>query len=85
MADEQRITSDELLARRYDKCIANAVTKGGVGFFVGLGLAILFFRRKQFPVPLATGFGLGMAYAECNADFSLERYRLEQKLREGGR
>lgn len=63
--------------QKYDKCIANAVTKGGVGFFVGLGLSIVLFRREfgQYFGCLSCRFSTGRSpFLPClffpNLDFA---------------
>ncbi|KAJ3040281.1 hypothetical protein HK097_002594 [Rhizophlyctis rosea] len=69
----QLLSSEEILSRKWDKCLANHAIKGAVGLSVGIGLSFLFFRRRAWPIGLSTGFGLGMAYDECTKSFSAEQ------------
>ncbi|TPX54499.1 hypothetical protein PhCBS80983_g05893 [Powellomyces hirtus] len=64
------IPSEEILARKYDRALANAAIKAGLGVSVGVGLSFIFFRRKMWPIALSTGFGLGIAYEQCARSFN---------------
>ncbi|KAI8922711.1 hypothetical protein BC831DRAFT_474797 [Entophlyctis helioformis] len=63
------VPSEELLARKWDKCVANFAIKTGAGLTVGIGLSFLFFKRRGWPIGLSTGFGAGIAYSECSQSF----------------
>ncbi|EGF82887.1 hypothetical protein BATDEDRAFT_86381 [Batrachochytrium dendrobatidis JAM81] len=65
-AESKTIPSEELLARKWDKCLSNFVIKSGLGLTVGVSLSFLLFRRRGWPIGLATGFGAGMAYSQCS-------------------
>lgn len=40
------IPSDELLARKYDKCLAKSIVNAGMGLSVGIGLSFLLFKSE---------------------------------------
>ncbi|CAO1632288.1 unnamed protein product [Parajaminaea phylloscopi] len=66
----EKVPSEEIVARKTDLCISNAVVKTGIGFGTGVVLSVLLFRRRAFPVWLGTGFGLGSAYTDCERSFN---------------
>ncbi|KAH6564507.1 hypothetical protein BASA50_001478 [Batrachochytrium salamandrivorans] len=65
------LPSEELLARKWDKCLSNFAIKSGVGLTVGIGLSFLLFKRRGWPIGLATGFGAGMAYSQCSQSLAI--------------
>ncbi|KAI9343066.1 hypothetical protein DFJ73DRAFT_842107 [Zopfochytrium polystomum] len=66
------VPSQEILARKWDRCVSNTLIASGVGLSVGIGLSFLFFRRRFWPIALSTGFGLGVAYDDCSKSFNPE-------------
>ncbi|TPX69278.1 hypothetical protein SpCBS45565_g02597 [Spizellomyces sp. 'palustris'] len=80
VANPDVVSAEELLSRKYDKCLSNAVVKAGMGISVGVGLSFLFFKRKMWPIAMSTGFGLGVAYEQCVRTFNPRR-ELGQELR----
>ncbi|KAJ3158059.1 hypothetical protein HDU89_000442 [Geranomyces variabilis] len=64
------ITSEEILARKYDRALSNFLVKSSVGASVGIALSFLFFRRRTWPIALGTGAGLGIAYEQCARSFN---------------
>jgi inner membrane organizing system protein 1 len=51
--------SDELLSRKYDQCLARLIVNGGIGLATGVGLSVILFRRRFWPIPLSFGFSAG--------------------------
>ncbi|KAK2460853.1 hypothetical protein APHAL10511_007323 [Amanita phalloides] len=66
-------SSEDIVGQKYDRCLADFVVKAGVGFSVGVITSVVFFRRRTWPIALATGFGAGAAYADCDRSFNLAR------------
>ncbi|KAI9219715.1 hypothetical protein BC828DRAFT_385428 [Blastocladiella britannica] len=66
---EPAIPSEELLARKWDRCLSNFVVKVGAAASVGIVTSVILFRKRTWPVALASGFGLGVAYEECQRSF----------------
>ncbi|PSN43490.1 MICOS complex subunit MIC10 [Blattella germanica] len=64
MAATSAFAEDEL-GRKWDKCLTDVVLKMGGGLTVGTVMSLLFFKRRKWPIILGTGFGIGMAYANC--------------------
>ena len=61
--------SEEILGRKWDRCVADTTTKIGTGAVVGAVISLIFFKRKLWPITLGTGIGLGMGYANCQNTF----------------
>ncbi|RSH88505.1 uncharacterized protein EHS24_001050 [Apiotrichum porosum] len=66
--------SEQIIARKFDNCAADLIVNAGIGFGVGVVASVLLFRRRGWPVALATGFGAGVSYSNCN--YSLNPYVL---------
>ncbi|KAJ8983802.1 hypothetical protein NQ317_008928 [Molorchus minor] len=61
---------EEELGRKWDKCLSDGVFKFGGGLVLGAVFSILFFKRKSWPVLMGGGFGIGMAYSNCEKDIN---------------
>ncbi|KAI3650287.1 hypothetical protein MP228_004874 [Amoeboaphelidium protococcarum] len=70
---EKQLVNKNQVQRAYDIFIAKSIVNGGIGLGVGLVSSVLLFRRRFFPIPLALGFSLGMAYEELRRNLSLEQ------------
>ncbi|KAI9207580.1 uncharacterized protein BJ171DRAFT_493057 [Polychytrium aggregatum] len=64
------LPSEEILARKWDRCLANYGQKAAIGLAVGIGLSFLFFKRRAWPLGLGVGAGLGIAHSECSRAFN---------------
>ncbi|XP_046995782.1 MICOS complex subunit Mic10-like isoform X1 [Schistocerca americana] len=64
------VLSEDELGKKWDKCLTDSVLKLGGGLLIGATFSVLFFRRRPWPLILGTGFGLGMAYANCETDLN---------------
>ncbi|KAJ7864851.1 hypothetical protein B0H14DRAFT_3443369 [Mycena olivaceomarginata] len=53
--------------------VADFLVKAGVGFSAGVVLSVVLFRRRTWPIALSTGFGAGIAYADCDRSFNPAR------------
>ncbi|KAJ9058615.1 Mitochondrial inner membrane organizing system component [Entomophthora muscae] len=65
------VSSEHLLASKRDRCLSNLVVNGALGFCLGVGASALLFRRRTWPLFLATGFGFGTAFADCQRAFHM--------------
>ncbi|KAL1492093.1 hypothetical protein ABEB36_012586 [Hypothenemus hampei] len=61
---------EEELGRKWDKCVSDAVIKFGGGIVLGSVFSLLFFKRKRWPILMGGGFGVGMAYSNCEKDLN---------------
>ncbi|KIY66339.1 DUF543-domain-containing protein [Cylindrobasidium torrendii FP15055 ss-10] len=66
-------SSEDIVGQKYDRCLADLLVKAGVGFGAGIVASVVLFRRRTWPVALATGFGAGAAYADCDRAFNPAR------------
>lgn len=61
---------EEELGRKWDRCISDSAIKFGGGIVIGAVFSLLFFKRKRWPILMGGGFGVGMAYANCEKDIN---------------
>lgn len=61
--------SEDEVGEKYDRCLTNTITCTAGGIGVGLLASLAFFGRKPWPITLGGGFGLGMAFGNCQSDF----------------
>ncbi|KAJ3494636.1 hypothetical protein NLJ89_g10768 [Agrocybe chaxingu] len=74
MSTTQKPTSSEdIIGQKYDRCLADLLVKSGIGFGAGVVASVILFRRRTWPIALATGFGAGAAYADCDRSFNPAR------------
>ncbi|KAF9505911.1 hypothetical protein BS47DRAFT_1334089 [Hydnum rufescens UP504] len=66
-------SSENTVAQKYDRCLADLVVRTGIGFGIGVMASVIFLRRRGWPVALSTGFGAGMSYADCDRSFNPAR------------
>ncbi|KAJ7172085.1 hypothetical protein C8R46DRAFT_137910 [Mycena filopes] len=66
-------SSEDILGQKYDRCLADFLIKAGVGFSAGVVLSVVLFKRRTWPIALSTGFGGGIAYADCDRAFNAAR------------
>ncbi|THV02207.1 DUF543-domain-containing protein [Dendrothele bispora CBS 962.96] len=73
MSSAKPVSSEDILAQKYDRCLADFVVKAGVGFSAGVVASVILFKRRTWPIALSTGFGAGAAYADCDRSFNPAR------------
>ncbi|KAJ6618840.1 hypothetical protein B0H10DRAFT_1794592 [Mycena sp. CBHHK59/15] len=66
-------SSEDILGQKYDRCLADFLVKSGIGFSAGVVLSVVLFKRRTWPIALSTGFGAGIAYADCDRSFNPAR------------
>ncbi|WFC97858.1 Mitochondrial inner membrane organizing system component [Malassezia yamatoensis] len=64
------LASEDVLNKKLDLCISNAIVKTGIGFSAGVVLSVVLLKRRSWPVWLGTGFGLGSGYTDCERSFN---------------
>ncbi|XP_074114197.1 MICOS complex subunit Mic10 [Cotesia typhae] len=57
------------ISRKWDRCFTDGLIKLGGGVVLGSVVSLMFFRRK-WPIVISAGFGLGMAYSNCEKDIN---------------
>ncbi|KAH6891786.1 hypothetical protein BKA70DRAFT_1301836 [Coprinopsis sp. MPI-PUGE-AT-0042] len=66
-------SSEDIVGKKYDQCLADFMLKTGIGFGAGVVASVILFRRRTWPIALSTGFGGGIAYADCDRSFNPTR------------
>eukprot|EP00039_Didymoeca_costata_P026486 m.16000 g.16000 ORF g.16000 m.16000 type:complete len:80 (-) comp5557_c0_seq1:175-414(-) len=61
---------DDVYGAKFDRCAARAVTYTAVGVGFGALFSVVLFKRRPWPIAGGGGFGLGMAYSDCQHAFS---------------
>ncbi|KAF7726438.1 hypothetical protein EC973_008772 [Apophysomyces ossiformis] len=64
-----KIASEDLLAQKWDRVISNFVVKTGLGLSAGIVASALLFKKRSWPIAIATGYGFGVAYADAQRVF----------------
>ncbi|EPY50208.1 eukaryotic protein [Schizosaccharomyces cryophilus OY26] len=61
------VSSEQTLNYKWDVCLSNMFVQSTLGLGIGIISSAIMFRRAAWPVWGGLGFGLGKAYADCNA------------------
>ncbi|XP_071446304.1 MICOS complex subunit Mic10-like [Hetaerina americana] len=62
--------SEDELGKKWDRCITDALIKFAGGIVVGTAFSLVLFKRRKWPIIFGTGFGVGMAYENCQQDIN---------------
>uniref|UniRef100_A0A3F2YX52 MICOS complex subunit MIC10 n=1 Tax=Anopheles farauti TaxID=69004 RepID=A0A3F2YX52_9DIPT len=57
--------AEDRYGKKIDRCLTDACLKFGGGLAIGGILSILFFKRRAWPIIMGSGFGIGVAYNNC--------------------
>jgi len=68
--EEVDTKSEQILNEKWDLCLSNLLIKSGIGLSVGIVASALLFKKKSWPIAMSAGFGVGVAYAECQRAFN---------------
>ncbi|KAI8380722.1 hypothetical protein BD560DRAFT_487364 [Blakeslea trispora] len=71
MSVENKIASEDILSHKWDRAISNFVVKTGLGLSAGIVASALLFKKRSWPIAIATGWGFGVAYADAQLLFFL--------------
>ncbi|KAI5710633.1 hypothetical protein M8J76_007513 [Diaphorina citri] len=61
---------DDVLGKKWDKCVYDLLVKVGGGLAVGGVGSLFLFKRKAWPLLVGSGFGIGLAYGNCEKEIS---------------
>jgi len=61
---------EDEIGRKWDRCLTDALLKFGGGIIIGGVFSLLFFKKRRWPVIMGGGFGIGMAYSNCERDLN---------------
>ncbi|KAI8065762.1 hypothetical protein BC940DRAFT_303534 [Gongronella butleri] len=64
-----KIASEDLLSHKWDRVVSNFVVKTGLGLSVGIVASALLFKKRTWPIAIASGWGFGVAYADAQRIF----------------
>jgi inner membrane organizing system protein 1 len=53
-----------------DITLKHGLLPTGGGVVLGSVFSLLFFKRRRWPIVLGGGFGIGMAYSNCERDIN---------------
>ncbi|XP_073970500.1 MICOS complex subunit Mic10-like [Rhodnius prolixus] len=59
---------EDELGKKWDRCIADTLLKFGGGILVGGVTSLILFKRRKWPVFIGAGFGVGLAYGNCERE-----------------
>uniref|UniRef100_A0A224XZQ3 MICOS complex subunit MIC10 n=1 Tax=Panstrongylus lignarius TaxID=156445 RepID=A0A224XZQ3_9HEMI len=59
---------EDELGKKWDRCIADTMLKFGGGLLMGGLTSLILFKRKKWPVFVGAGFGVGLAYGNCERE-----------------
>ncbi|XP_012235027.1 MICOS complex subunit Mic10 [Linepithema humile] len=62
--------AEDEIGRKWDRCFTDAILKFGGGVILGGVFSLFFFKRRKWPIITGAGFGLGMAYSNCEEDIN---------------
>ncbi|KAI9283409.1 hypothetical protein BY458DRAFT_496466 [Sporodiniella umbellata] len=69
MSTETKIPSEEILTQKWDRTVSNFFVKTGLGLSAGIVASAILFKKRSWPIAIATGWGFGDAYADAQRIF----------------
>ncbi|XP_044754570.1 MICOS complex subunit Mic10-like [Coccinella septempunctata] len=61
---------EDEIGKKWDRCITDGLLKFSSGLLIGGLFSVLFFKKKRWPLLMGSGFGVGMAYSNCEKDLN---------------
>ncbi|KAK6617915.1 hypothetical protein RUM43_014144 [Polyplax serrata] len=65
------LNKEDEIGRKWDRCLTDLILKLGGGLIIGGVVSYIFCNRKKWPMALASGFAVGMAYCNCERDLNI--------------
>jgi len=62
------ILPEDELGRKWDRCLTDGLLKFGGGILIGGLSSLVLFKRRKWPVILGSGFGMGLAFGNCERE-----------------
>ncbi|XP_071840619.1 MICOS complex subunit Mic10-like [Apostichopus japonicus] len=79
MSEQQPKRSENVLGRKWDRCVSDSLIKIAGGLGVGVIFSVFLFKRRPWPIAFGGGVGLGMGYANCQHEFN-DPYNLRARI-----
>ncbi|EAT46271.1 AAEL002526-PA [Aedes aegypti] len=57
--------AEDQYGKKIDRCLTDTLIKFGGGLALGTVFSLLFFKRRAWPIIMGSGFGVGVAYTNC--------------------
>ncbi|XP_055586547.1 MICOS complex subunit Mic10-like [Uranotaenia lowii] len=57
--------AEDQYGKKIDRCLTDTLIKFGGGLALGTVFSVLFFKRRAWPIIMGSGFGIGVAYTNC--------------------
>ncbi|XP_062537397.1 MICOS complex subunit Mic10-like [Armigeres subalbatus] len=57
--------AEDQYGKKIDRCLTDTLIKFGGGLALGSVFSLLFFKRRAWPIIMGSGFGVGIAYTNC--------------------
>ncbi|KXJ69946.1 MICOS complex subunit Mic10-like [Aedes albopictus] len=57
--------AEDQYGKKIDRCLTDTLVKFGGGLALGTVFSLLFFKRRAWPIIMGSGFGVGVAYTNC--------------------
>ncbi|BFF97123.1 MICOS complex subunit Mic10-like [Drosophila madeirensis] len=57
--------SENRYVENINRCVTDGLVKTAGGIVMGATVALLFMRRRRWPVWIGAGFGIGLSYRKC--------------------
>ncbi|XP_035782074.1 MICOS complex subunit Mic10-like [Anopheles aquasalis] len=65
--------AEDQYGKKIDRCLTDTLLKFGGGLAIGSVLSLLFFKRRSWPIIMGSGFGIGVAYNNCERSLNASK------------
>ncbi|ETN66410.1 hypothetical protein AND_001815 [Anopheles darlingi] len=65
--------AEDQYGKKIDRCLTDTLLKFGGGLAIGSVLSLLFFKRRAWPIIMGSGFGIGVAYNNCERSLNASK------------
>uniref|UniRef100_A0A336M7C6 MICOS complex subunit MIC10 n=1 Tax=Culicoides sonorensis TaxID=179676 RepID=A0A336M7C6_CULSO len=63
--ESSHVFAEDKFGRKMDRCLTDTLLKFGGGLVLGSVFSLFFFKRRAWPIIMGGGFGVGVAYKQC--------------------
>ncbi|XP_052900854.1 MICOS complex subunit Mic10-like [Anopheles moucheti] len=65
--------AEDQYGKKVDHCLSDTLLKFGGGLVLGSVFSVLFFKRRAWPIIIGSGFGIGVAYNNCERSLNADK------------